>query len=244
MASTFSALRGEYARLLYTMTVLDKVRLPNGKTINAKATADAQAKKIIANRARYEAVSKATGVPWEVIGIIHSMECGLSFAKHLHNGDSLKARTVQVPKGRPSKGVPPFTWEESAIDALQYDGLHKVTDWSDESICFEFEGYNGWGYRKYHPETLSPYLWSFSSHYTRGKYVADGKWDPFAVSEQCGAIVLLFRIRALLAGEKPTPAPVPATAAAIAAGTAAVVAAGASLTWWDKIAAWFSALFS
>ena len=40
----------------------------------------------------------------------------------------------------------------------------------------------------------SPYLWSFSTHYARGKYVADGKWSPTAVSAQCGVAVLLRRL--------------------------------------------------
>lgn len=31
---------------------------------------NAQAEKILANRKRYEAVSKATGVPWDVIGVM------------------------------------------------------------------------------------------------------------------------------------------------------------------------------
>lgn len=34
---------------------------------------NAQAAKISANRARYEIVAKATGVPWDVIGVIHPM---------------------------------------------------------------------------------------------------------------------------------------------------------------------------
>lgn len=97
MALTFSDLRGEYARLLSTMTIRpDKL-----------AALDATARKIVAGRSRYEAVSKATGVPWQLIGVIHAMECGLSFKSHLHNGDPLTARTRQVPAGRPKIGSPP-----------------------------------------------------------------------------------------------------------------------------------------
>jgi peptidoglycan hydrolase-like protein with peptidoglycan-binding domain len=40
----------------------------------------------------------------------------------------------------------------------------------------------------------SPYLWSFSNHYTRGKYVADGRFSPTAVSQQVGAAVLLKQL--------------------------------------------------
>ena len=59
---------------------------------------------------------------------------------------------------------------------------------------FQLEGYNGFGYRDHHPTVPSPYLWSFSNHYTRGKYVADGRFSPTAVSQQCGAAVLLKRL--------------------------------------------------
>jgi lysozyme family protein len=37
----------------------------------------------------------------------------------------------------------------------------------------------------------SPYLWSFSNLYTKGKFVADGHFDANAVSAQCGAAVML-----------------------------------------------------
>ena len=80
-----------------------------------------QAKKIASFKKRYMVVSKATGVPWQVISLIHHMESDSDFTTHLHNGDSLKRRTIQVPAGRPKEGKPPFTWEESAIDALKYD---------------------------------------------------------------------------------------------------------------------------
>jgi lysozyme family protein len=41
---------------------------------------------------------------------------------------------------------------------------------------------------------LSPYLWSGSQHYTSGKFVADGTFDPDAVSKQSGAAVILRRM--------------------------------------------------
>ena len=41
-------------------------------------------------------------------------------------------------------------------------------------MLFRLEAYNGSGYRDKHPDVKTPYLWSFSNHYTRGKYVADG----------------------------------------------------------------------
>ncbi|SHE38076.1 Lysozyme family protein [Modicisalibacter ilicicola DSM 19980] len=146
------------------------------------------------NRSRYQQVGEAQGVPWGFLAVIHNMEASADFSRHLHNGDPLDARTVQVPAGRPRSGSPPFRWEESAQDALAMKRLGTRTDWSLAGTLYQLERYNGWGYRLYHPEVLSPYLWSFSTHYTSGKYVADGTWSDSAVSRQCGAAVLLRRM--------------------------------------------------
>ena len=140
----------------------------------------------------YAPIAAQSTVPWYVIAVIHNMECGLSFAKHLHNGDSLERRTVNVPVGRPKTGEPPFTFEESALDALECDGLTKCNDWSIGGMCYTLEGYNGWGYRAHNVN--SPYLWSYSNLYTRGKYIEDNQWSDTAVSRQCGAAVILRRI--------------------------------------------------
>ncbi len=112
----------------------------------------------------------------------------------MHNGDPLTARTKNVPAGRPVNCNPPFTWEESATDALMYQKIDKWKDWSLPGLLYKLEEYNGWGYRISHPHVLSPYLWSYSNHYTKGKYVADGTWSETAVSKQCGVAVLLRRL--------------------------------------------------
>lgn len=149
-----------------------------------------QVARIKAGEKRYLAVAaNFPGMPWWAVAVLHSMECDLSFKQHLHNGDPLTARTVQVPKGRPACGKPPFTWQESAIDALEYDKLDKVTDWSIGNALVMFENYNGTGYRK--KGVPSPYLWSFTDQYRCGKYTADGKYDPLAVSKQCGCAALM-----------------------------------------------------
>lgn len=150
--------------------------------------------KIVENKDRYRAAGKPLGIPWYFIGPIHNMESSQRFDRHLHNGDPLTARTVQVPAGRPKSGDPPFPWEESAADALKLKRLDRVTEWTIPTILFQFESYNGFGYRTQHPGVLSPYLWSFSSHYSKGKFIADRKFDPDAVSGQCGAAVLLRRM--------------------------------------------------
>jgi len=128
---------------------------------------------------------------WFFVGLVHIMESGARFDRHLHNGDPLGGRTTHVPKGRPARGAPPFTWEFSARDALS--GVKAIPAGDLPLLLHALEGYNGFGYRLYHPEVLSPYLWAGSSHYASGKYGADGVWSPSLVSKQIGAAVILRR---------------------------------------------------
>lgn len=146
-------------------------------------------KRLRQGQPNYELVQNELGVPWPFVGIVHAMECGFNFAGHLHNGDPLTARTVQVPKGLPKAGTPPFTWLQSAIDALRLKKLDRIDDWSVPRMLYLLEAYNGFGYRR--RALPSPYLWSFSNLYEKGKFVKDGKFDPNAVSKQCGAGLML-----------------------------------------------------
>jgi lysozyme family protein len=171
-------LKNEYNTLFDTLKITGF-----GQEINSYVA------RINENKERYQEVSLQTGVPWYFIAVIHAMECSLSFNQHLHNGDSLKERTHQVPAGRPKTGNPPFTWEYSAVDALAYDNLTTWHDWSIEGMLYKLEAYNGWGYRSH--GINSPYLWSGTQHYTKGKYGSDGHYNPELVSKQVGAAVLL-----------------------------------------------------
>lgn len=155
-------------------------------------TVDWYVNQIVRNKDRYMKVQENTGVPWFWVGITHGLEGSFNFSTHLHNGDPLSARTVQVPAGRPTTGRAPFTWEFSAFDAINMKGYPNWRDWHLPSIlAYSFERYNGFGYRN--KGVNSPYLWSFSYHYSRGKYTADGYYDPYAVSQQAGAMVVLKR---------------------------------------------------
>lgn len=147
-------------------------------------------------RPRYEAVGTPLGVPWHFIGCIHALESSFNFRGHLHNGDPLSARTRQVPRNRPDPWLPPSDWESSARDALTMMGFAGLQDWSLARTLYRFERYNGFGYRR--RGIASPYLWSFSTHYDRGKYRADGVYDPQLRSQQCGVAVL---IKALIRAE-------------------------------------------
>jgi lysozyme family protein len=175
-------LRQEYQQLFDTMLISPLHAVQVEKTTDAVA----------ASQARYEAVGDPLGIPWFFIGAIHSLESGLDFTTHLHNGDPLTARTVHVPKGRPAKGKPPFQWEASAADALTLEGFADLDDWHLTTILYRFEKYNGFGYRPHHIN--SPYLWSFSNQYTAGKFAEDGKFSAVLVSQQCGAAVLVRRL--------------------------------------------------
>jgi lysozyme family protein len=154
-----------------------------------------------ANRSQYEEVGQRLRIPWYVIGIIHSLESSFNFNGHLHNGDPLRARTWQVPAGRPPVWSPPTDWVSSAIDALTMKHYDNQPDWSIAQMLFRFEKYNGFGYRGH--RIASPYLWSFSNQYTKGKYVRDGRWDPNEPSRQCGAALLVKEL--IARGAVPAP---------------------------------------
>jgi len=169
----FADLKSEYENLWVTM----KVRPERAGTV------DAIARKLLAHKAQYQAVEGATRVPWFVIAAWHNRESDADFNTQLAQGDPLDRVSVNEPSGRG-----PFdTWEESAIDALvTLKHLDRVAaggggEWPPARICYETERYNGFGYRNYHPSVKSPYLWSFTTHYTAGKYVADGKFSAIAV---------------------------------------------------------------
>lgn len=199
-------LREEYARLFAGCRVRPE----------HLSAVDKVVEKSLRNQQRYETVARRLAMPWFVVAVIHSLESGQSFSRHLHNGDPLTARTTHVPAGRPRSGQPPFTWEVSAADALKGQGLHKVGTWTVPVMLFRLEQYNGFGYRRHHPEVLSPYLWSFTNKYRKGKFVADGKFSATAVSKQVGAVAVIRRLHErkeieLTGTPTSTPAPAPGT---------------------------------
>lgn len=163
----------------------------NNLVIADPAAVEKTARKIYSFKERYKKAVDGTEMPWEAVACIHYREGNLDFNTHLHNGDSLQHRTVNEPMHRPFAGNPPFTWEESAQDALfTLKHLDKDTDWSITSILSHLERYNGTGYIKYHPEVFSPYLWSGSNWYKSGKYVSDGHFDAAKVDKQLGCAPL------------------------------------------------------
>jgi lysozyme family protein len=146
--------------------------------------------KMESGKLRYLHVAQETKVPWYVIAILHHMENSLRFDQHLLTGDPLSDRTVREPKGRPKEGVPPFTWEQSAIDAWKY--ILSDRDWGTRSVgatLMFFERLNGLGYRIH--GVPSPYLWTATNVYIQGKMVAAGVFSPEFRSAQIGVVALL-----------------------------------------------------
>lgn len=200
-APTYDEIKDEYTSLLANAVISPKWE--------AEAARNAQC--IVDARPQLQAVEDKTGVPWWVVGVIQAMEAGLTdldenlhhtrvwrldLSKHLHNGDSLQHQTHNVPAGRPH-GVGPFTYLQSAVDAIQLDELDKV-DWSTagvEYLLFKLEGYNGWGVRWFHPKCLTAYLWSGTNQYKGGKYIRDGVWSDSAVSGQIGVAPIIVKLK-------------------------------------------------
>lgn len=151
------------------------------------------------NEERYQRISamRENGVPAAVIFCLHQRESSGNFRCHPHEGSPLTGRTRYVPKGRlPLPAQPPFTFEQSAADAYYVcDHLDRV-NWKNVQEALQgIESFNGLGYQNYHPDVPSPYLWSGTSVYSRGKYTGDGRFDRFAVDKQLGVVAILIRLR-------------------------------------------------
>ena len=143
-------------------------------------------------RVRYVEIEDLSGVPASVIFVIHGRESTWNFSRHLHNGDPLTARTKLVPAGRPKTGNPPFTFVESAVDALEYDGMARK-NWASLGDGLQaLEAFNGLGYQK--KGRISPYLWAGTDLYVSGKYVRDGVYSATAVDKQLGVAAILKRM--------------------------------------------------
>lgn len=202
----YERLQPEYSQLWAAMRV-DKV-----------SQAISEARHVIANKTRYQAVEATTGVPWFVIGCLHMREAAANFAGWLHNGDPMHragvpARTVHVPRDRPPN--PSVSWEEGGYDALvTCERLNEIKDWCPERVAYAAELYNGFGYRNPTRNIPSPYLWGGTSVQKRGKFVADGKYDASEMDPQLGAMAVLKTIMEIdpdahFANPVPVPEPAP-----------------------------------
>jgi lysozyme family protein len=175
------------------MTDLNALTAANAKRwANAKPTRNVTpiARRLVAPgaKARYQAVSAKTGVPWAVIAVIHQRECSQVWTGSLAQGDPWNRVSVHVPAGR----GPFASWEEAAIDALVNCAPRAARnkDWSIGPTLTKLEEYNGLGYAA--RGRPSPYIWSGTDQYKSGKYVRDGVYDASVVDRQPGCAGLLM----------------------------------------------------
>lgn len=180
------------------------------------------AAKLITYKPVFQRIEARTGVPWWVVAVIFQRESGGHFDAYLGNGQPLGSITTEIPRGRG-----PFrSWEAGCYDALidcpPYASAWK--DWMIGGTMTLLEQYNGLGYAgKLLP---SPYIWSGTNQYQRGKYVRDGVFDPNVVDHQLGCAAIIAAMRAKdssikFAGESSPIGPVIIGGGAIATATAA-----------------------
>lgn len=171
----------------------NSARLFDTALLRRQNQADAAISAFLPSWPRYVALGRKLNLPPELIAVMHYRESSNNFSKHLHNGDPLTGRTYHVPAGRPLTGSAPFTFEESATDALSMHDLIGIGDVTIGQQLVILENYNGLGYA--YKGRPSPYVWAGTSQYVSGKYVADGVYDATEVDEQCGCAALLIRLQ-------------------------------------------------
>lgn len=150
------------------------------------AIATSTAKRVQALYSIFKEVEAATGVPWFMVGVILYRESDLNVNTYLGNGQSLHRVTTEVPAGRG-----PFdSFLAGAIDAIKLQGMYRLdVVWSIELILYWTEKLNGLGYFSH--GINSPYLWSWTTLYTHGKFTSDHGFDPNFTDPQGGCVAIL-----------------------------------------------------
>ena len=146
------------------------------------------------NKARYQDVAARTSMPAALIAALHWRESSGDFSTYLHQGDPLGKKAVHVPSDIPIFHV----WEDAAVhaltmkaglrDQLAIDGATKDAG----KLATFSEYYNGLGY--HNREQTSPYAFAGTSAYSKGKYVADGRFSANTKDQQLGTVVMMDAI--------------------------------------------------
>lgn len=153
------------------------------------------AERAIKHKAEYEAIAAdikaqyALHVPWWFIPLVHERECvgGVdNWNCNIAQGSRYNQKSRIIPRNGP---FPSF--RAAAIAALVKEAPKAATNtnWSGGGAVTIAERYNGLGYAK--RGLPSPYIWSGTDQYRRGKYVRDGKYDANVVDTQVGVAVSL-----------------------------------------------------
>lgn len=149
------------------------------------------------HHARYEAVSAKTNIPAKLIAALHWRESSGKFDTYLHQGDPLGRPAVHVPRNIPVF----YKWEDAAVHALNSkkgtaNALGMDASTTDfESIATYAEAYNGLGYQS--RGVASPYVYSGTNQYSKGKFVSDGKYSATAKDKQLGVLAMVNEIGGL-----------------------------------------------
>jgi lysozyme family protein len=146
-----------------------------------------------ANKVRFQTVERNEGVKWFAVAIIKEREAGAdpAFKLSIAQGDPWASPSRHVPAGR----GPFVSWEGAAHDALVDCAPYAARwhDWSIGGLLTILEKYNGVGYAA--KGLPSPYVWSATDQYVKGKYVRDGVFDPEFVDRQIGCAALLIAMQ-------------------------------------------------
>lgn len=178
MTYTFDALKDEY---IADLAEAQYTRL---------SEAQAVAKKLFVHKGRFLTVQAQCGVPALWLMPVFERE-GPSFSDYFGNGDPLDQVTRHVPRGR----GPFTTWEGGCIDALHLDHVTQCVEWTWPAACFHWEAWNGFGPRGH--GRPSGYVWSGTTIYKGGKYVADGVWSRGTFDHQLGCVILAKQLAAM-----------------------------------------------
>lgn len=154
---------------------------------------------ILAQWLTYKQVGDELSIPPWVIGCLHYRESDFDFGTWLCNGDPIfdasgtPIKTSHVPQGL----GPCSTWQDAALLSLKNQGWNQGLHWDIVDALENLLLWNGTGYEALIPPINSPYLWSMTNHYSKGKYVADGIYDPNIVDSQAGCAAIIISLKSM-----------------------------------------------
>lgn len=179
-------LKPQYEQLFATCQLRRSCLEPTGRI----------AQEILQRQGDYGLVERQTGVPWWFVGILHYRELDFRDA-HLHNGDSLTNRTIRYPQGRPiapPANGQPYTFVESAIDALRWKQFHTAKDHSIGAMLWGFELWNNFCDVK--GGKNSEYLWNGTNHFSSSQYwnqsLIGNNNDSYGQGHKIGAAAIVW----------------------------------------------------
>lgn len=155
------------------------------------------------NKDKYSAVSanlrqQGINMSPEQVAALHWREASGSFTKSIANGQRLGTNIRKDGRLGQGSGADAFSnttnWVQNATEVLAYKVNEKknftnTTDFSKQGSFYKFaEAYNGLGYQK--RGQPSPYVYAGTSGYQKGKFVADGKYNPNYVDQQLGVAAM------------------------------------------------------